>query len=234
MEEEAIIVRDNLISSVVAFLSEIREGQERFNGITLWAEDNSIKEIISTLEFKDMLCADLDNHDLRYFGKEVRTITKEPTESENVFELTIQPGRLKILLNRFLARVSAAIGTLIDDEYILDWQQQTEWNIGRGNRPSYNYGADVENYIVINDYEKDNDIRYLNEHVSSYHAKIMFKDKQYYFKAEEGGLNNTRIKHKNARDWYTLRTDIEVPLFDGDQIKLGSINHFVLLRFKLS
>lgn len=234
MGEQTIIARDNIIHSVVDFLSNIREGQERFNGITLWTEDNFVKEIISTKDFKDMLCAELDNHNLRFFGKEVRTLSKEPTEDEDVFEVNIQQWKLKILLNRFLAKVSAAIGTLVDDEYILDWQQQTEWNIGRGIHPSYNYGVDVENYIVIKDNEQETDIRYLNEHVSSFHAKIMFSDNQYYFKTEEGGLNNTRIKHKNARDWYTLRTDIAVPLLDGDQIKLGSINHFVLLRFKLS
>ena len=99
---------------------------------------------------------------------------------------------------------------------------------------SNRYGVDVENYIVIKNDEKDDDIRYVNEHVSSYHAKIVYDNEGFFLHAEEGGLGHTRLKHKNSKEWYTLRTEIGVPLYDGDHVKLGSVDHYILLRFKIN
>lgn len=233
MDKQNIIIQDNIIQSVINRLSTLREGQEKYNGIALWTKELVIKDIICKREFKDILGAGLDNQDLRSYGKEIRIAPNEPKDDEEEFEVVTKHGKLKVYRVQLLAKITAIIGTLEESDYILDWSHQTHWNIGRGKRPSNMYGVDVDNYIVIKNDEQDNEIRYINEHVSSFHAKILYENGRFYLQAEKGGLKYTGIKHCTDKEWNTLQTDIGVPLYDGDNIKLGSVVHYVLLRFNL-
>lgn len=233
MDPEIIIIED-IVQAIIDRLSTLREGQDKYNGIALWTKNLSIKDIICKQEFKEKLGADLDNHDLRFYGKEIRIASEGLSDNKDVIELDTKHGKLTVYRVQLLAKITAKYGTMEQSEYILDWSHQTQWNIGRGIHPSNSYGVDVENYIVIKNDEQDEDIRYINEHVSSYHAKITYENGCFYLQAEEGGLDHTRLKHNNERVWNTLRTEIGVPLYDGDHIKLGSVDHYVLLRFKLS
>ncbi len=234
MEKQNIIIEDDIIKIVVERLSKLRDGQEKYNGIAIWAKEVSVKDVIRKQDFKDRLSADLDNHDLRFYGKVIRFLSDEPKDENEMLELESTHGKLKVYRVRLIAQITAMFGTMEQSDYILDWSSQVQWNIGRGKQPSNTYGIDVENYIVIKNDEKDDDIRYVNEHVSSYHAKIVYDNGEFFLHAEEGGLDHTRLKHKNSKDWYTLRTEIGMPLCDGDHIKLGSVDHYVLLRFKLN
>jgi len=234
MDEQNIIIQDDIIKVVVDRLSKLRDGQEKYNGIILWAKDISVKDVVRKQDFIDRLSTDLDNHDLRSYGKIIRVLSDEPKNESETLDLDTIYGKLKICRVLLRVQITAMNGTMEESEYILDWSQQTQWNIGRGKQPSNRYGVDVENYIVIKNDEKDDDIRYVNEHVSSYHAKIVYDNEGFYLHAEEGGLGHTRLKHKNSKEWYTLRTEIGVPLCDGDYVKLGSVEHYILLRFKLN
>jgi len=232
MNEQLIIAQDDILQSLTVKLSALRDGQEKYTGIVLWTPDVTINEIIQKKEFRDKLGVELDNHDLRSYARDIRYSLQEPVGGVQKFQLDTQHGKVCVGLIRLLPRVIAKKGTLMKSEYILDWTDQIQWNIGRGEQAAERYGVDVNNYIIIRDDESNDEMRNINEHVSSFHAKILYENGGFYLQAEEGGLDHTRLKR--GKNESTLRTEIKMPLYDGDFIKLGSVNHYVLLLFKLS
>lgn len=232
MNEQFIIAQDDILQSLTVKLSTLREGQGKYTGIVLWTPDVAVNEIIQKQEFRDKLGVELDNHDLRSYARDIRYSLQEPNGSVQKFQLDTQHGKVCVGLIRLLPRIIAKKGTLKESEYILDRTDQIQWNIGRGEQPADRYGVDINNFIIIKDDERNDETRNINEHVSSYHAKILYENGGFYLQAEEGGMNHTRLKRGKYES--TLRTEIKMPLYDGDFIKLGSVNHYVLLLFKLS
>ena len=232
MNEQFIIAQDDILQSLTVKLSTLREGQGKYTGIVLWTPDVAVNEIIQKQEFRDKLGVELDNHDLRSYARDIRYSLQEPNGSVQKFQLDTQHGKVCVGLIRLLPRIIAKKGTFKESEYILDRTDQIQWNIGRGEQPADRYGVDINNFIIIKDDERNYETRNINEHVSSYHAKILYENGGFYLQAEEGGMNHTRLKRGKYES--TLRTEIKMPLYDGDFIKLGSVNHYVLLLFKLS
>lgn len=234
MEKNDIEIQNYLVSSVVKKLSTMRDKQKEYNGIVLYSPDANICRIIRTNLFQNNLAVDLDDHDLRSYSNWIKIASNEHGYDVKMQELPEHDyGKLFVGLIRLLPRITAKFGTLEKSEYVLDWMKQSQWNIGRGKQPSEYYGVDVNNDIVIKDDELDKDKRYINKHVSSYHARISYdyEEGNFYLQAEERGLGYTRLKC--GKDEQTLRTEISIPLHDGDFIKLGSEDHYVLLRFKI-
>lgn len=232
MDAQTIITaKDVLIRTVVKKLSTYRDSQKDHNGIVLWSINDDINQIIKQQKFRTDLRVELDNNDLRSYAKNVR-YASEPQSKTFSFELQTDYGVLFVGLVKLYPRITVRKGTLQAKEYILDWSHQTQWNIGRGIHPSNSYGVDVENYIVIKNDEPDAVKRYINQHVSSYHAKIIYENDDFFLQVLRGGLGYTRLIHEGTET--PFRTEITMPLQDGDQIKLGSVDHYVLLRFKLS
>ncbi len=229
--EENIIIQEDLVKSITTELTVLRNYQSEYNGIVLYSQDIKIIHIIQRLQFCNKLAVELDNHNLRSYSKEIKIASKESDYVTNWHELKTEHGILYVGVIRLFPQITARFGTLQSPEYILDWTQQTQWNIGRGNLPSERYGVDADNFIIIKDDDQDTNIQYINNHVSSFHAKILYENEVFYIQAEEGGINHTRLKRGKFEQ--TLRTEIKVPLQDGDFIKLGSVDHFVLLRFKI-
>lgn len=232
MDAQNIIIIDDLIRSVRNGLSPLSNIQDKHSGIMLWSSDTIINAIIQQQSFRDRLSADLANNSLKFFAKDVRYSAQKPNSKVRMMELNTNHGLLCVGLMFLLPHIIVRRGSLKESEYCLDWTQRNCWNIGRGKLPADHYGVDVENYIVIRNDESDKEKRENNERVSSFHAKIMYDDGQYYIQTEKGGRDYTRLKQGESE--HTLRTGIKMPLHDGDFIKLGSINHYVLLLFKLS
>ncbi len=229
--EEDIIIQEDLIRLLTEKLSTLRNLQHEYNGIVLYSNEIKIVQIIQRLQFHNKLAVELDNHNLRSYSNEIKIASDKADYVTNWYELNIGHGILYVGLIRLLPKITARFGTLQSSEYILDWTQQTQWNIGRGKQPSGRYGVDADNFIIIKDDDQDTDIQYINDHVSSFHAKISYENEVFYIQAEEGGINHTRLKRGKFEQ--TLRTEIKIPLQDGDFIKLGSVDHFVLLRVKI-
>lgn len=231
MDAQTVIIQDALIKKVTQKLSMVRDSQKDYDGIVLWTINDDINQIIKQQSFRTEIGVELDNNDLRSYAKNVR-YASEPQNKTLSFELQTDYGVLFVGLVKLYPRITAKKGTLQEKEYVLDWRKQTHWNIGRGIQPAERYGVDEENYIVIKDDEHDDTIRYINEHVSSCHAKIIYENDCFFLQALKGGLGYTRLMHEGTET--PFRTEITLPLLDGDQIKLGSVDHYVLLRFKLS
>lgn len=232
MGENDIEIQEELVDSVVKRLSNMRDKQNEYNGIVLYSRDLNILRVIQTSLFLNKLAVDLDNHNLRSYSNWIKIASNEHDYDVKMQELSEKDnGKLFVGLIRLLPRITARFGTLEKSEYVLDWMKQSQWNIGRGKQPSKHYGVDVDNDIVIKDNEENEEKRYLNEHVSSYHARISYENENFYLQAKDGGLEYTRLKH--GKDEQTLKTEICIPLHDGDFIKLGSVDHYVLLRFKI-
>lgn len=231
MDTQEIVVQDALIKAIVQELSTHRDYQKDYDGIILWSVNDDINQIIKQQAFRTELGVELDNNDLRSYAKNVR-YASEPQSKTHTFELQADGGVLSVGLVKLYPRVTAKMGTLQEKEYVLDWRKRDHWNIGRGVHPAERYGIDDENFIVIKDDEQDDTIRNINNHVSSCHAKVIYENGGFFLQVLKGGLGYTRLMHEGTET--PFRTEITLPLLDGDQIKLGSVNHYVLLRFKLS
>ena len=231
MDAQKIIVQDVLVRTVVQKLSTYRDSQKDYDGIVLWSINDDINQIIKCQIFRACLAVELDNNDLRSYAKNVR-YASEPQNKTLSIEIQTDYGVLFVGLVKLYPLITAKKGTLQEKEYVLDWRKQTHWNIGRGVHPAERYGIDDDNYIVIKEDEPDDKVRNINNHVSSCHAKITYENDGFFLQVLKGGLGYTRLVHKGMET--PFRTDISLPLLDGDQIKLGSVDHYVLLRFKLS
>lgn len=231
MDAQTIIIQDALTKIVIQKLSTVRDSQKDYDGIVLWTSNDVIDQVIKQQAFRTELGVGLDNNDLRSYAKNVR-YASAPQNKTLSFELQTDYGILFVGLVKLYPRITAKKGTLQEKEYVLDWRKQTHWNIGRGIQPAERYGVDEDNYIVIKDDEHDDTIRYINEHVSSCHAKIIYENDSFFLQVMKGGLGYTRLVHEGSET--PFRTEITLPLLDGDRIKLGSVDHYVLLRFKLS
>lgn len=231
MDARTILIQDDLIKNVIQKLSTIRGSQKEYDGIVLWTINEDINQIIKQQAFRINLGVELDNNDLRSYAKNVR-YEADPKTNYLSFNISTNYGSICVGLVKLYPRITARKGSLNEKEYVLDWRKRNHWNIGRGFQPAERYGVDEENNIVIKDDEHDNSIRYINEHVSSCHAKIIYDNDTFYLQVFKGGVGYTRLVHEGTET--PFRTEITVPLLDGDQIKLGSVDHYVLLRFKLS
>lgn len=229
---QTIIISNDLIHSVRNELATLRNRQKNYSGIVLWSENITINGIIQNQRFRNQLSVDLTNNNLNSFAQNVHYSAQEPANDQDKIKLNTSHGNLCIGMMRLFPHIIAKRGSLKASEYILDWTRQRQWNIGRGEQPADYYGANINNYIVIKNDEKDKDTRENNERVSSFHAKILYEDEQFYLQCEKGGRDYTRIKQDGEEDT-TVRTGIKIPLSDGAFIRLGSVNHYVLLLFEL-
>lgn len=231
MDTQKILVQETLTRTIIQELSKHRDSQKDYDGIVLWSISDDINQIIKQQTFRTELGVELDNHDLRSYAKNVR-YALEPQSETLSFELKTDYGVLFVGIVKLYPRITAKKGTLQEEEYVLDWRKQNHWNVGRGVHPAEDYGIDDDNFIVIKDDEQDDTIRNLNNHVSSCHAKIIYENDGFSLQVLKGGLGYTRLIRQGTET--PFRTEISLPLLDGDLIKLGSVDHYVLLRFKLS
>lgn len=232
MDKKIIIIEEDVVRSVIDKLSELSKCQEDYAGITLWSTDAIINGIIQQQVFQDRLSAELANHSLRSFAKMIVFAYQDTNNYIEVHQVRSNHGQLDVGLVPLKPRITARIGSLRDAVYILDKSLQNRWDIGRGVHKAPYYGVDIDNYIVINDKEKDSEILNINNHVSSFHANITYENNEFYLQAEKGGKDDTRLMQDGHS--VTLRTGIKVPLHDGALIKLGSVDHYVMLHFKLT
>lgn len=231
MDKKNIIIEEDIVRSVINKLSELRNGQNDYAGITLWSSDLTINGIIQMQVFQNRLSAELSNHLLRPFSKMVVFAFQDSNSYITVHQVDTKHGHIEVGLIPQLPRVTAKTGSLRDAVYVLDKTHQNKWDIGRGVQKAPYYGIDTDNYIVINDKEKDPEKLNINNHVSSFHANITYDNNAFYLQAEKGGMDFTRLMQDGRS--ITLRTGIKIPLHDGALIKLGSVDHYVMLQFKL-
>lgn len=231
MDKKNIIIEEEIVRSMINKLSELRESQNDYTGITLWSSDLTINGIIQMQAFQDRLSAELANHSLRSFAKMVVFAFQDSNSYITVHQVNTKHGLLEVGLIPLLPRITARTGSLRDAVYVLDKTHQNKWDIGRGVQKAQYYGVDTDNYIVIDDKEKDPEKLNINNHVSSFHANITYENNEFYLQADKGGKDDTRLIQDGHS--ITLRTGIKVPLHDGALIKLGSVDHYVMLQFKL-
>ena len=148
MDAQTVIIQDALIKKVTQKLSMVRDSQKDYDGIVLWTINDDINQIIKQQSFRTEIGVELDNNDLRSYAKNVR-YASEPQNKTLSFELQTDYGVLFVGLVKLYPRITAKKGTLQEKEYVLDWREQTHWNIGRGIQPAERYGVDEDNYIVI-------------------------------------------------------------------------------------
>lgn len=230
--EGNIKVIEDIIDSIIKNLSPFRETQNGYAGIAIWTDEAVLVSNLQSNGFIDRLKVALDNKDLRDFSKDIKIAVPQTSSEPQKVSISTTYGDLSVFLLPLLPTISAIIGTLESEKYILDWKKRKRWNIGRGFRPSSAYRVYEDNFVIIRNDEQDPHVRNINEHVSSFHAAISYENGQFYLSAETGGIDITKLVRRELD--ITFRAGLSVPLEDGDMIKLGSSNHYVMLRFSLS
>ena len=132
----------------------------------------------------------------------------------------------EIPYKRVVATVSIieGSGSMMKQTYTLDSDVKKIYHIGRG-VTSRKGGKYRVNDIVIKDREADPYLMECNEHVSSCHADIVFKNNRFYLRAAIGGCRpngGSPTKLVRGEKATELRdTDLLYPLENGDYIELG-------------
>ena len=107
-------------------------------------------------------------------------------------------------------------GSLMDGSYEVDPSTRTRWRIGRGqtsNRQDYSFRT---NEIVIRTDDPDEEIQALNNHVSSAHADLVYREGRYYLQVlpsgSVAGSNSTRIiRDQPCTDAWSSATGPVIP-----------------------
>ena len=226
-----IEIIEDIIHAIVKELKNYRNNQENYAGITVWSHDEAIRMQLVDNEFVDLLKLELVNEKLASFTRNIEVSLAEPSISTNRMLMKTSKGVFYIYLNQLLPTISAVIGLLDSQTYSLDWTVKNKWIIGRGQIPSPRYNVFTPNDIVVSANVNDPVILQKHQRVSSFHASITYNDEQFFLSSEQGGKGYTTIVSSNQE--ILLGTGTSVPLHDGDYIKLGSANNYVLLQFKL-
>ena len=113
-------------------------------------------------------------------------------------------------------------GTMHQSIYNLPFKEGTVYNIGRGIIPDLT-STYRENFIAINEDEKDEKMCEINQHVSSAHADIRVFNGRFCLHAT---LRGCKAGTKILRDGIEIKltsTDLYEPLKDQDIIILGNM-----------
>lgn len=226
-----IEIIEDIIHAIVKELQSFRYEQTKYAGVTLWSKDDTIRQQLVDNEFIDMLKLELDNEKLDGFTRNIVVSLAEPAINSKRILRKTPHGEFYVYLNNLLPSITAVIGVLDTSKYSLDWTVKNKWIIGRGKMPSPRYNVFTPNDIVISENVSDQVILQKHQRVSSFHASITYNEEKFYLSSESGGEGHTTIVRSNQE--MLLGTGMSMPLNDGDYIKLGSANNYVLLQFKL-
>ena len=232
MQENIINIKEDVIKAIIDKLSTMRGCQDKYTGVLLWTSDAVLNGIANNSNFLQRLKTELDNNDLRCFSKKVEFSPFSHDAATHIMSVDMKIGKISLGLMLLMPRITIITGSMKESVYVLDKTNRTIWNIGRGVKPSPGYKVNSDNYIVIDDEEKDKETLNINEYVSSFHAKILYENDNYYLQAENGGIDRTWLISEGVERVFLSK--VKMPLQDGDLINLGSKRHYVQLCFKFS
>lgn len=235
-------VQDTISECLVREMGMYRGGSG-YPDLTLWIDDPIASLLVESLQ--ERLKKDLLHSGCRPLNPKTCVTVREGAPAEGVKAVALsRKGKLnsgKVFLSFALEKASddkAVIsvywgkGSLMASSYEIDPSVKPRYRIGRGetsSRPDYSFRV---NDIVIRTDDPEADVQALNNHVSSAHADLVFREGRFYLQVlpsgSVSGNNSTRI----IRDQIPIPVEqpgIDYPLRDGDLIELGGT---VLLQFK--
>lgn len=235
-------VQETLSDLLVREMGKYRGGSG-YPDLTLWVDDPIAAVLAAPLQErlkKDLLHSGCQPRNPRNC---VTVLEGTPAEGAVAIGLSkrgkLNPGKVfvtfqetRAVSEKAVVRVYWGKGSLMDGSYEVDPTTRTRWRIGRGqtsNRQDYSFRT---NEIVIRTDDPDEEIQTLNNHVSSAHADLVYREGRYYLQVLPSGSitgnNSTRII-RDQRPIPVEQPGIDYPLLDGDLIELGGT---VLLEFK--
>lgn len=236
-------VQETLSDLLVREMGKYRGGSG-YPDFTLWIDD-PIAAVLA-VPLQERLKKDLLHSGCQPRNPRTCVTVREGTPAEGAVAIglskrgKLNPGKVSVTFQetrpvseKAVVKVYWGKGSLMDGACEIDPSAMTRWRIGRGqtsNRPDYSFRA---NEIVIRTDDPDEDIQALNNHVSSAHADLVYREGRYYLQVlpsgSVAGNNSTRII-RDQRPIPVEQPGIEYPLRDGDLIELGGS---VLLEFRL-
>ena len=241
--KDAQDLQDTISDCLVREMGMYRGGAG-YPDITLWIDDPIASMLSEPLQ--ERIKKDLFHSGCHPLNPRTCVTVMEGAPSEGVKAVSLfRKGKLnpsKVFLSFALekdsvckAKVSVywGKGSMNADFYELDPSVKPRYRIGRGetsSRPDYSFRV---NDIVIRIDDPDAEVQALNNHVSSAHSDMVFRDGHYYLQVlpsgSVSGSNSTRII-RNQSPIPVEQPGIDYPLRDGDLIELGGS---VLLEFRL-
>lgn len=236
-------VQDTISDCLVREMAMYRGGSG-FPDLTIWMDDPIAALLAAPLE--ERLKKDLLHSGCRPLNPKTCVSVREGIPAEGIKAVTLSkkgklnPGKVFLsFLSEGASSEKAVLavywgkGSMEAVSYEIDPSVKSRYRIGRGetsSRPDYSFRV---NDIVIRADDPDADLQALNNHVSSAHADLVFRDGHFYLQVLPSGSvsggNSTRI----IRDQVPIPVEqpgIDYPLRDADIIELGGS---VLLEFKL-
>lgn len=235
-------VQETLSDLLVREMGKYRGGSG-YPDLTLWVDDPIAAVLAAPLQ--ERLKKDLLHSGCQPRNPRTCITVREGTPAEGSVAIglskrgKLNPGKVFVTFQEARAvsekaevKVYWGKGSLMAESYEIDPSLLTRWRIGRGqtsNRQDYSFRT---NEIVIRTDDSDDVIQALNNHVSSAHADLVYREGRYYLQVlpsgSVAGNNSTRII-RDQRPIPVEQPGIDYPLRDGDLIELGGT---VLLEFK--
>ena len=235
-------VQETLSDLLVREMGKYRGGSG-YPDLTLWVDD-PIAAVLA-VPLQERLKKDLLHSGCQPRNPRTCVTVREGTPAEGAVAIglskrgKLNPGKVfvtfqeaRTVSEKAVVKVYWDKGSLMDGSYEVDPSTRTRWRIGRGqtsNRQDYSFRT---NEIVIRTDDPDEEIQALNNHVSSAHEDLVYREGRYYLQVlpsgSVAGSNSTRII-REQRPIPVEQPGIDYPLRDGDLIELGGT---VLLEFK--
>jgi hypothetical protein len=229
--DNVVEAKKELRDAIVKYFDQKFFGQKTFTDtVVIWVSDSQQAKhsYVRDKEFETELRAELEDKELKAISKAkfVFRTAHPPQEleliAEGVYIQLIATGIKppQEIYTRAKITVVKGKGSLMENEYILDAQKQTEYNIGRG--------VENNNHLVIKENDPVNSE--LNNCVSRQHAKIVFVAEKGFCLQSRNENNRTIINRNNQRADDLKELNRIAILQDGDEIELGKS---VCLKFEV-
>lgn len=244
IDSNPVIHLSDIKNNIVQYLNYLHNNLGEYRGVILWVFDPIYEGALDDTFINDLKC-ELHNHLLDVFAN-VDVAIGKPEDGVITHEVVKGVELSLIRKNPPLRDVQKAIfttvsgrGTTVESEYTLDPQnsETRKWFIGRGPVSAPRHSFRENNIIItpiddesLSEFQKD-----CNRHVSSAHAYITYNDEEncFYFHQDTGGLKCGSTIEKD-QTVSPIRTTQPVRLSNNCYLKLGSDNHHVMFRIKIT
>jgi len=230
-QDNAVENKQKLLNAICEFFRPFFGTTEFTDTIVVWVANSQpvFQNFVREKTFETELRAELQNRQLIAINKakfEFKTenspveLNLQEIASGVYIQLVAPPQKEELPVKEVFTKAKISIangkGSLAQNEYLLDAEQQTTFNIGRG--------TEYSNFVVI---DGDNE---LNNRVSRQHSKIVFQANKGFFLQSRNTDNRTIINRKLERFADIKDLNTKILLQNDDEIELGKS---VCLKFEI-
>lgn len=243
--DNSVLMESQLINAIIIVLKPLRLKKQEIKQLTLYVHESendlAVTTLANTKTFEEKLYTALENNGIdpalqsRWFCKKEQA-PSDAIELDNgiylIYSFVIEIPQTKV-------RITPLQGILEEDNYILEFEPDKRYNIGRGEKPQLDNGMIHKNQIIIKELDgfqdgNDDDYMEYNRYVSRKHAYFIASGKGFALKVYSGGCylegNRTRILREHSEPIDVQNPEIAYPLKHEDQIELGKK---VILLFEI-